>query len=30
MGKGAYIVVSLIKPQGKYEKKLYIMREDKK
>ncbi|MCR4029771.1 MULTISPECIES: DUF2271 domain-containing protein [Flavobacterium] len=30
MGEGAYIVVSLINPQGKYEKTLYILGEDKK
>lgn len=30
MGEGAYIVVSLINPQGKYEKTLYVMGDDKK
>lgn len=30
MGEGAYIVVSLINPQGKYEKTLYVLGEDKK
>ncbi|WP_163407069.1 DUF2271 domain-containing protein [Flavobacterium ajazii] len=30
MGEGAYIVVSLINPQGKYDKTLYVMGEDKK
>jgi len=30
MGEGAYIVVSLINPQGEYEKTLYVMGDDKK
>ncbi|CVK16118.1 MAG: DUF2271 domain-containing protein [Apibacter sp.] len=30
IGEGAYIVVSLISPQGQYEKTLYIMGEDKR
>jgi len=30
MGDGAYIVVSLINPQGTYEKTLYVMGDDKK
>ena len=30
MGEGAYIVVSLINPQGKYEKTLYVLGDDKK
>lgn len=30
MGEGAYIVVSLINPQGNYEKTLKVMGEDKK
>ena len=30
IGEGAYIVVSLINPQGKYEKTLYVLGEDKK
>lgn len=30
MGEGAYIVVSLISPQGQYEKTLYIMGDDKR
>lgn len=29
VGEGAYIVVSLIDPQGKYEKTLYVMGDDK-
>lgn len=30
MGEGAYIVVSLINPQGKYEKTVYVLGDDKK
>ena len=30
MGDAAYIVVSLINPQGKYDKTLYVMGDDKK
>lgn len=30
MGEGAYIVVSLINPNGAYEKTLYVMGDDKK
>nr|WP_315221753.1 DUF2271 domain-containing protein [uncultured Flavobacterium sp.] len=30
MGEGAYIVVSLINPEGEYEKTLYVMGDDKK
>jgi hypothetical protein len=30
MGEGAYIVVSLINPNGDYEKTLYVMGDDKK
>lgn len=30
MGEGAYIVVSLMNPEGKYEKTLYVMGSDKK
>ena len=30
MGEGAYIVVSLINPQGKYDKTLYVMGDNKK
>jgi len=30
IGEGAYIVVSLISPQGQYEKTLYIMGEDQR
>lgn len=30
MGEGAYVVVSLINPQGGYEKTLYVMGDDKK
>ena len=30
MGEGAYIVVSLINPHGKYEKTLYVLGDDKK
>jgi hypothetical protein len=30
MGEGAYIVVSLINPNGEYEKTLYVMGDDKK
>lgn len=30
MGEGAYIVVSLINPQGGYEKTLYVMGDDQK
>lgn len=30
MGDGAYVVVSLINPQGGYEKTLYVMGDDKK
>jgi hypothetical protein len=30
IGEGAYIVVSLVSPQGQYEKTLYIMGEDKR
>ena len=30
MGEGAYIVVSLIKPDGSYEKTLYVMGDDKR